>query len=381
MRWSDKELTPNDLARGLATDGLSAFLASFTNSFPDTAFAENVGLVGLTGIRSRWVVTTCGVFLLILGLIPKVGQIIADLPGPVIGGAATVMFAMVTAVGIQTLHKVELRRQPQPADRRDRRWPSACCPRSTRHFYNKFPKDFQVIFGSSITATVIVVFVLNLVFNHWGVTGREARCRSRSARGPWRSDVRRASADGAHDSSDTDRARATRWRHFDGRPDDELRVAAAQLLRGRDLGGADDRRAPVPRPRPRCTRASDRGDRRAGRRRARPGARPATRASATRPAAHGGDTAVRRLVARRAGGRRRRPAPRCWASSPPPTPRTSSASATSTSCAPPGAAPTSCSPSAARGCDNDPETERGVVLEELAKINRLRLAKLLTEAP
>jgi uric acid transporter len=56
---------------------------------------------------------------------------------------------MVTAVGIQTLHKVRFRD-------------------------NKFPKNFQVIFGSSITATVIVVFVLNLVFNHWGAQGESA---------------------------------------------------------------------------------------------------------------------------------------------------------------------------------------------------------------
>ncbi len=48
----------------------------------------------------------CGALLLVMGLIPKIGQVIADLPGPVIGGGATVMFAMVTAVGIQTLHKV-----------------------------------------------------------------------------------------------------------------------------------------------------------------------------------------------------------------------------------------------------------------------------------
>jgi xanthine/uracil permease len=48
-----KKLTPGDLARGLATDGLSAVLAGFANSFPDTAFAENVGLVGLTRVRSR----------------------------------------------------------------------------------------------------------------------------------------------------------------------------------------------------------------------------------------------------------------------------------------------------------------------------------------
>jgi NCS2 family nucleobase:cation symporter-2 len=161
-----KDLTPDDLARGLATDGLSAVLASFTNSFPDTAFAENVGLVGLTKVRSRWVVAVCGGFLLLLGLIPKVGQVVADLPGPVIGGGATVMFAMVTAVGIQTLHKVDF-------DGNHNLLIVAASlavgllPAFDPHFYDKFPKDFQVIFGSSITATVIVVFVLNLVFNHW----------------------------------------------------------------------------------------------------------------------------------------------------------------------------------------------------------------------
>jgi NCS2 family nucleobase:cation symporter-2 len=168
-----KDLSPGDLARGLAADGLSAFLASFTNSFPDTAFAENVGLVGLTKVRSRWVVTTCGVFLLVLGLIPKVGQVIADLPGPVIGGAATVMFAMVTAVGIQTLHKVNF------TGNHNLLIVAAALavgllPAFDSSIYDEFPKDFQVIFGSSITATVIVVFVLNLVFNHWVRDGHPA---------------------------------------------------------------------------------------------------------------------------------------------------------------------------------------------------------------
>ncbi len=113
----DKELSPSDLARGLATDGLSGLLAGFMNSFPDTAYAENVGLIGMTKVRSRWVVTVCGVLLLVMGIIPKIGQLVAGLPQPVIGGAATVMFAMVTSIGIRTLHKVRVRGQPQPADR------------------------------------------------------------------------------------------------------------------------------------------------------------------------------------------------------------------------------------------------------------------------
>ncbi len=169
----EKEVTPNDLARGLATDALSAVIASFTNSFPDTAFAENVGLVGLTGIRSRWVVTTCGALLLMMGLIPKVGQIVADLPGPVIGGAATIMFSMVTAVGIQTLHKVNFRNNHNLLIVAIS-LAVGLLPAFDPSFYNKFPKNFQVIFGSSITATVIAVFILNLVFNHWGAQGESA---------------------------------------------------------------------------------------------------------------------------------------------------------------------------------------------------------------
>ena len=168
----EKDLTPNDLARGLGTDALSAFIASFTNSFPDTAFAENVGLVGLTGIRSRWVVTTCGVFLLLMGLIPKVGQIVADLPGPVIGGAATIMFSMVTAVGIQTLHKVNFRNNHNLLIVAVS-LAVGLVPAFDPNFYDKFPKNFQVIFGSSITATVITVFILNLVFNEFGQRGQE----------------------------------------------------------------------------------------------------------------------------------------------------------------------------------------------------------------
>jgi uric acid transporter len=141
------------------------------NSFPDTAYAENVGLIGMTGVRSRWVVTVCGVFLLLLGLIPKVGAIVASLPGPVIGGAATVMFAMVTAVGIQTLHKVKF-------DGNHNLLIVAVSlaigliPTIQPAFYQHFPADFQVIFGSSITSTVLVVFVLNLVFNHWGAISK-----------------------------------------------------------------------------------------------------------------------------------------------------------------------------------------------------------------
>jgi NCS2 family nucleobase:cation symporter-2 len=164
---SERDLSPNDLARGLATDGLSALLAGFMNSFPDTAYAENVGLVSMTKVRSRWVVTVCGGLLVILGLVPKVGAVVASLPGPVIGGAATVMFAMVTAVGIQTLHKVDFGPDNHNLLIVAVSFSVGLIPTIQPAFYQHFPADFQVIFGSSITSTVLVVFLLNLVFNHW----------------------------------------------------------------------------------------------------------------------------------------------------------------------------------------------------------------------
>ena len=163
---TDKELSPSDLARGLATDGLSALLAGFMNSFPDTAYAENVGLIAMTRVRSRWVVTVCGGFLILLGIIPKVGAIVSNLPGPVIGGAATVMFAMVTAIGIRTLHKVDFEGNHNLLIVAVS-LSFGLIPAVASNFYEKFPRDFQIIFGSAITSTVIVVFLLNLLFNHW----------------------------------------------------------------------------------------------------------------------------------------------------------------------------------------------------------------------
>lgn len=160
----DRKLGPRDIARGLATDGLSAVFAGFFNSFPDTAFAQNVGLVGLTKVRSRFVVTTAGGFLVLLGLLPKVGQVVASLPGPVVGGAALAMFAMVSAVGIRTLARVDFRASHNLLIVAVSLG-VGMMPVVSPNIYEHFPSNFQVIFGSSITSTVIIVLVLNLLFN------------------------------------------------------------------------------------------------------------------------------------------------------------------------------------------------------------------------
>ena len=170
----NRKLSPTDIARGLATDGLSAIFAGFFNSFPDTAFAQNVGLVGLTRVRSRYVVSVAGGFLVLLGVLPKVGQVVASLPGPVIGGAALAMFAMVSAVGIRTLARVDFSASHNVLIVAVALG-VGMMPVVSPSIYEHFPSDFQVIFGSSITSTVIVVLALNLLFNElrWARKGLE----------------------------------------------------------------------------------------------------------------------------------------------------------------------------------------------------------------
>jgi uric acid transporter len=162
-----KKLTPAELARGLATDGLSAIIGGIFNSFPDTAYAQNVGLVTLTKVRSRFVVAAAGVILVVLGLLPPLGQVIANLPGPVIGGASLVMFATVTAVGIRTLTRVSFEGNNNLLLVATSIG-VGLLPTVSPAIYSKLPSEFNIIFGSSITSTVIVAFLLNLFFNHLG---------------------------------------------------------------------------------------------------------------------------------------------------------------------------------------------------------------------
>jgi xanthine permease len=168
-----EELPPKRIARGLAADGLSGVLGGVFNSFPDTIFAQNVGLVQLTGVRSRYVPAVAGAALLVLGLVPKFGEVVASLPGPVVGGAGLVMFATVTAVGIRTLHKVRF-------EGSDNLMIVAVSlgvgmlPVVAPSFYSQVPGNLQIVIGSSITSCAIVAFALNLLFHHvrWGRPAR-----------------------------------------------------------------------------------------------------------------------------------------------------------------------------------------------------------------
>lgn len=103
-----QDLKEQDLAAGYRAEGLAAILGGVFNTFPYSTFSQNVGIVQLSGIKTLRPVYFSAFFLLILGLIPKVGAIATLIPTSVLGGAMVVMFGMVGAQGIKMLAAVDL---------------------------------------------------------------------------------------------------------------------------------------------------------------------------------------------------------------------------------------------------------------------------------
>ena len=102
-----KKVGQEDLAAGLRTDGLGTLIGGMFNTFPYTSFSQNVGLVGVTGVKSRWVCVAGGLIMIVLGLIPKMAAFVEAIPTFVLGGAGLVMFGMVAATGIRILSTVD----------------------------------------------------------------------------------------------------------------------------------------------------------------------------------------------------------------------------------------------------------------------------------
>jgi len=99
-----------DIRRGLRADALGTLIGGLFNTFPYLSYSQNVGLVGLTGVHSRWVCASAGGIMLLLGLVPKIAFVAASIPQPVLGGASLVMFGMVAATGIRILAQVDYAR-------------------------------------------------------------------------------------------------------------------------------------------------------------------------------------------------------------------------------------------------------------------------------
>lgn len=96
------------LKKGYRAEGLAIILGGIFNTFPYTAFSQNVGLVQMSGIRTRKPIYFAAGFLMFLGLVPKIGAFATIIPEPVLGGAMMILFGMVATQGIKLLSKVDL---------------------------------------------------------------------------------------------------------------------------------------------------------------------------------------------------------------------------------------------------------------------------------
>jgi len=106
-----REATDKEISGATFADGLGTAIAGIFGGLPNTSFSQNVGLISMTGVMSRHVVTIGALFLILSGLIPKVGAIVATVPINVLGGGVIVMFGMVAAAGVNMLSDVNWTRR------------------------------------------------------------------------------------------------------------------------------------------------------------------------------------------------------------------------------------------------------------------------------
>lgn len=161
------------LGDGLRADMLSSMLAPVVGSFTQSAFAQNVGLVAVTGVKSRYVVATGGLILVALGLLPVMGRVVAAIPSPVLGGAGIVLFGTVAASGIRTLSKVDYVNNMNLIIVATSIG-FGTIPIVLPTFYHQFPAWVETIFHSGISSSALMAISLNLLFNHFTAGNSDA---------------------------------------------------------------------------------------------------------------------------------------------------------------------------------------------------------------
>ncbi|MDO5768865.1 MAG: nucleobase:cation symporter-2 family protein [Psychrobacter sp.] len=162
----DTKIDSRRLGDGLRADMISSAIAPIFGSFTQSAFAQNVGLVAVTGVKSRFVVFFAGLILVLFGLMPLMGRVIATVPTAVLGGAGLVLFGTVAASGIRTLARVTYENNMNLIIVATSIG-FGMLPISAPTFYDAFPDWFATIFHSGISSAAIMAILLNLLFNHF----------------------------------------------------------------------------------------------------------------------------------------------------------------------------------------------------------------------
>ncbi|WP_114858795.1 nucleobase:cation symporter-2 family protein [Azospirillum brasilense] len=163
-----RPVTPEQLTRGLRTDGLGTLIGGVFNTFPYTSFSQNVGLVGITGVRSRWVCVAGGAILIAFGLFPKLAHVVASVPTYVLGGAGLVMFGMVAATGIKILAKVDYMANRGNIYVVAISISLGMVPLVADKIFQKMPPFLSPLLHSGILLGTIAAVLLNLFFNGLG---------------------------------------------------------------------------------------------------------------------------------------------------------------------------------------------------------------------
>lgn len=160
-----KKIEKDDISRGLRVDGLGTVIGGIFNTFPYTSFSQNVGLVGVTGVKSRWVCVAAGVILIVMGVIPKIAQAAEAVPQFVLGGAGIVMFGMVAATGIRILSNVDYKTNRNNLFIVAISIGFGMLPLVADKYAQHLPKALSPLLHSGILLAAIVAVLLNLYFN------------------------------------------------------------------------------------------------------------------------------------------------------------------------------------------------------------------------
>lgn len=159
-----KEIKEKDLAKGYRSEGLAIFLGGIFNAFPYTAYSQNVGLIQMSGVKSRKIIFIAALMLIVLGFVPKIGAMTTIIPTPVLGGAMIAMFGMVIAQGIKMLSGVISQSQENSMI-------VACSVgiglgvTVVPELFALLPAGVQILTSNGIVAGSLTAIGLNIVFN------------------------------------------------------------------------------------------------------------------------------------------------------------------------------------------------------------------------
>ena len=160
----EKEIKEKEISRGLRGEGLAQILGGVFNSFPYSTFSQNVGLVVLSGVRSRYVTVCAGLILVFLGTIPKFAALATVIPNAVLGGATLAMFGMVAVSGIRILSNVDFSKSGNMLIVAIS-LALGLGAKITPQMFAQFPQLARVLCEEGIILGSTVAIILNIVFN------------------------------------------------------------------------------------------------------------------------------------------------------------------------------------------------------------------------